>query len=1270
MTQLAIFGAETPGTPATLRDQRTTNMERLQTKRLVTRTEIERLSEEIKAAVSIEDFQPHHEERLAEITDELDALARELKEQDELIEVHVKDENLAEEYRTVRETQSVITRMRTRIRRLESKTTSSIESGIAESAEGSNTPTQSRAGQLKLPKLELQRYDGEKLNWLPFWEQFRQAIHDNIKLSGVEKFLYLRTVLTGKAAAAISGIQATEHSYAYAVELLKERFGKKDVLVQEHLTQLLNLPKVKALSDVGALRRLHDHVNRNIASLRTLGIDSDSYGAMLCAALFCVLPADWAVDFYKSQSASNEAPESATLEAVLRSIRIELDSRERVYDGSTRDQPQPLKIHSDRDRSSDNPRGKGSAASLAVGAKPSNDRCPLCCSELHEAPQCNSEIPIEEKKRRLRSEGRCYRCAKRGHTSRECRNRFLHCAKCGRRHITPLCDPSPPSIHEATATELHSLASLNVINKNAVMLQTAQVWVDGRDRKRLARCLFDGGSQRSFVTERLSRELRLEVIGEEEVIIYSFGGTVGGTTRKRRLVRLWLRSQYSRKEHCLEALEIENICSDQLVLPDNVVDLAGVGELELADVTLSPFLNSARSIEILVGADHYWNMVSGEVRKIQGSLVALKTDFGWTLQGPVPQVASVLSCSTVAVLEIGVAKPTLSLSNELRAFWELESLGISVNDSPRGKEEEQVREDFTSSLALVMGRYEAKLPWKPINRLLENNEDVALQRLDKLVRRLRGNAERLTQYDSAIRSYLKEGFAEKVPEGEIDTTSKRVYYLPHRAVFRPDSSTTKIRIVFDASAKAPGCLSLNDALSTGPNLNPDLLQLIINFRRHAIAFTADIEKAFLQILIKQEDRDALRFLWYARSPTEEPTSAETEAWRMTRVPFGATSSPFMLAATIKHHLSNVSEDLSETARVLDDCLYVDDLIAGTATLETATNFYIETQQILSSAGMKMRKWSSNSELLQQRFDEDGVGNLSCDTSTPRSGVTRVLGLKWNREKDELKYSLESTLELLTINRDTKRFVLQASARIFDPLGLLSPVTITAKMLFQELWALGLDWDTPLPPSVSLRWSDWIKALHHLEDISIPRRYAAYSGRTELHVFTDASPQAYGTVAYLRSDSDDQMTVTLVMAKTRVAPVKTLTLPRLELMGALLGARLCDYIKGVFKSDLSEVTLWTDSMIALHWIKGLTTQWKPFVANRVMEIQQRTEPSNWRHCPGAENPADLLTRGVPPDCLQKCGLWWKGPKWLAESPTCWPTTPTGTPGTGEIGRAHV
>lgn len=1232
-------------------------MERLQAKRTVSRAELLRLSEEVSALSTTEDLDPHLEDRIAEIRDELDALAKEIKQQDALIEPHVRDNAIAEEYGGVRKHQALITRTRTRLERLQRKNTTV---GGTDNASTTAASAANGAGHVKLPKLELQKFSGDKLGWQPFWEHFRLAVHENSTLSDTEKFLYLRAALTGKAAAAVSGIQGTEQNYEYAVKTLKERFGRQDVLVQEHLTQLLSLQHVKSLDDVSALRRLHDHVQRNIAGLTTLGVPPDSYSAMLCAALFRVLPTKWAVAYHKAHAADEDVIDSSTLNAVLSSLRLELESRERANAGSEQVPPKPSRGHQPRDKHSDYAKGKGSAASLKVGAHYVKSRCPLCDSERHEAAECNATIPMEEKKSKLRREGRCYRCAKKGHMTRECKNWSLRCAKCGRRHITPLCDPPAPPADEKTATELHSTTSLNNSTKNTVLLQTAQVWVDGPCQKRLARCLFDGGSQRSFVTEHVARELNLEVIGEEEVTIYPFGGLENVMKRKRRLIRVWLRSQYSRKEHCIEALEVEEICADRLVLPDNVAHLAGTEDLELADVTLAPARNDNWDIEVLIGADSYWSIVNGEVRNLQGSLVAVNTDFGWTLQGPIPQVASTVCCSTVVVLRVGAVDPAPGLSSELRAFWELESLGISSKECQVEDEGAQVRQDFTRSLNFVDGRYEASLPWKPLDRPLESNESVARQRLDKLVQRLRRN-KKLTQYDTVIRNYLEEGFAERVPETEVNDTSDRVYYMPHRAVFRPDSTTTKVRIVFDASAKAPGCLSLNDTLSTGPNLHPDLLQLILNFRRHAIAITADIEKAFLQVVIKEEDRNALRFLWYASPPERDSTSAQIEVWRMTRVPFGATSSPFMLAATIKHHLTRVSEGLTDTAKVLEECLYVDDLITGADTEERAASLYKEARLILDSAGMKLRKWSTNSDLLLQQFNRDGLGNPSRETSTTTTAVTRVLGLEWDRESDELKYSLGAVLELLTTNRNTKRFVLQASARIFDPLGLLGPVTITVKMLLQELWTLGLDWDSPLPPDVSVRWDRWIDALPHLREISIPRRYVLVGEATELHIFTDASPQAYGAVAYARSDDGDQTTVTLIMAKTRVAPIKTLTLPRLELMGTLLGARMCSYLKQAMSLSFSTVTLWTDSMIALHWVRGPAAQWKPFVANRVMEVQEKTEPSDWRHCPGIANPADLLTRGVAPDALKGCDKWWKGPMWLSQLPRTWPVTPSSIPG---------
>lgn len=1184
-------------------------MERLLTKRKVTRDELQRLSEELLAFPISEHGEPPDEDRLAEMAEEVEALARDLKQQDALIEPHVIDAGLAEEYETVRRSQSLVTRMRTRLRRMIERA-SPKESSVVDSDALSSSERPRNSGHLRLPKLELQKFNGNKLEWQPFWEQYKQAIHENNSLSSVEKFLYLRMSLTGKAAAVVSGLQATEDNYSSAVDMLKERFGRQDILVQEHLTQLLNLPQVKALNDVAALRRLHDHVQKNTAALKTLGVGSEGYGTMLCAALFRVMPEEWAVEYHKQKSASKGVLDSSTLGDILLSIRLELESREKACQRNSQAQTPPANQRDDKHPSSDyGRRGKGSAAALQVGAQYPSEKCAFCASKSHETPKCDAALSIEEKKKRLRREGRCYRCAKRGHTSQQCRNWSLRCAKCGRRHITPLCDPPAPPAIDKRDTEQQSAVSLHSGVRNAVLLQTARVWVDGRDRKRLARCLLDGGSQRSFVTEGLSRELKLEVVGEEEVTIYPFGGTQNVTKKKRRVVRVWLRSQYSRKEHSVDALEIEDICSDHLALPDNVVQTIGEVGLDLADVAVSPALRNSEKIDVLIGADYYWEIVSGEVRKLHGSLVAVKTDFGWTLQGPIPQPSSVVTSSAVAVLRTVVTQQNPNLSTELRAFWELESLGITETNCGRGGENEKVREDFISSLAFIDGRYEAGLPWKPLNRQLETNETVARQRLLKLTRRLGSNTDRLVQYDEALREYIDKGYAERVPESEVEVSSRPVYYMPHRAVYRPDSSTTKIRIVFDASAKAQGSLSLNDALSTGPNLNPDLLQLILNFRCHVIALTADIEKAFVQIGIKPDDRDALRFLWYANPPTDDAKDPDIVGWRMTRVPFGATCSPFMLAATIKHHLSTVAGDLCDTVRVLEGCLYVDDLITGADTLERATKFYQEAQHILSSAGMKLRKWSSNSEIMQQKFHRDGVGNPSSDTEASASPVTRVLGLEWNRSNDALKFCLGTTLELLTINRNTKRFILQVSARIFDPLGLLGPVTIIVKMLFQKLWTLGLDWDAPLPRDLSDSWSQWVEALHHLEEISIPRRYVCHAEGNELHIFTDASPQAYGAVAYLRSQRDGETTVTLVMAKSRVAPLKALSLPRLELLGVLLGARICDYLKRVLALSLSRLNLWTDSMIAFHWIRGSASRWKPFVANRVMEIQDKTAPSD-------------------------------------------------------------
>ncbi|XP_075559904.1 uncharacterized protein LOC142591463 [Dermacentor variabilis] len=350
--------------------------------------------------------------------------------------------------------------------------------------------------------------------------------------------------------------------------------------------------------------------------------------------------------------------------------------------------------------------------------------------------------------------------------------------------------------------------------------------------------------------------------------------------------------------------------------------------------------------------------------------------------------------------------------------------------------------------------------------------------------------------------------------------------MPHRAVLRPDSLSTKIRVVFDASSHDASCTSLNEALEPGPNLNPDLLKVLLNFRIHRIRLSADIERAFLQILVQPADCDALPFHCYGHLPTKEELEPPTEVWRKSRVLFGVTSSPFLLAAIVRHHLSTTG-DYPETRKTISESLYVDDLVTGVNTVEEATDFYRGALDVMNRASMTLRKWNSNSKKLQQLFDDEGTGCALGYVECPTTSVSQVLGLVWHKDRDHLAFCMD----FLDRNSNTKRFILQASACIYDPLGLISPVTVTTNLMFQTLWELGIEWDAPLPEEVKAAWTQRHTQLYHFTDLAVPRRYGSLpkGSWNEVHIFTDASPKAYGAVLYLHISAVKEAKVTLVLS---------------------------------------------------------------------------------------------------------------------------------------------
>nr|XP_022902869.1 uncharacterized protein LOC111415413 [Onthophagus taurus] len=473
--------------------------------------------------------------------------------------------------------------------------------------------------------------------------------------------------------------------------------------------------------------------------------------------------------------------------------------------------------------------------------------------------------------------------------------------------------------------------------------------------------------------------------------------------------------------------------------------------------------------------------------------------------------------------------------------------------------------------------------------------------------------------------------------------------MPHRAVYLDDKGTSKVRVVFDASVHAPGFESLNEQLHCGDNLIPDLLQMLLNFRIGAIGVTADIEKAFLQISINDNDRDVLRFLWYKDPVPENLTSAMEQSnittYRMKRVTFGIISSPFLLAATLRKHFEDQPEKLQNTASILSKSFYVDDLVTAASTLDEAQNLYSESMQILQAANMNLRKWRSNDATMMAVFQTN--------EKVTRQGERKVLGILWHTLHDELGVSVQSEEEDTV---PTKRKVLKTVAKIYDPLGLLGPCTVKSKILLQTLWKKKLNWDDVLDPEQSGEWSKWCKELNDLSELRVPRCIIQNKrDKVDLHIFADASPYAYGAVAYIRCLSNSECNY--VMSKNRVAPIdksgqRELTLPKLELTAALCAARLQNYIAKNMLINIQKTTLWSDSKTSLYWIRGKSKKWKPYVQNRVNEIHKLSD-SVWRYCPGKENPADLLTRGISAKTLIDSNLWLRGPKWLNDEEN-WPS----------------
>ena len=648
--------------------------------------------------------------------------------------------------------------------------------------------------------------------------------------------------------------------------------------------------------------------------------------------------------------------------------------------------------------------------------------------------------------------------------------------------------------------------------------------------------------------------------------------------------------------------------------------------------------------------------------------IAMNTSLGWILSGPGVGVRSKQPGQGLAVATylLKIDCLTTNEDQQLTKFWDFESIGI--------KDKETVPEAFEKNISFENGRYSVTLPFKENSPVLPDNYENTLHRLHSTVKHLKKDPKVFEECDSIIKDQLEKGIIEPV---DVTKPLKvgEVHYLPSQIVARQDALTTKIRIVFDASSKSNG-ICLNDTLHTGPSLTEQLYAVLMRFRAKKIGIIADVQKAFLAIGIDESQRDYLRFLWLANIADDNP---EIVIYRFCSVVFGLCCSPFIMNATLQHHVKQYEQVDPQFVKLMLNSFYCDDLSLSVNSLEEAVSVCLKAKERYSHGNFFLRKWNSNSEELMSVLHAESKSCeavQSCDVKdveredasfaklsfgkfdeieTPKE--QKVLGLNWNTESDILTLKFGQIVEVGKALEPTKRSVLKAAAKIFDPLGMISPMTLKAKLLFQELSLLKLDWDEELNSEHKRTWNKWLLDLEVANSIVIPRYLFAGTKKIvdncEIHGFADASSKALGACVYAVFSTEDGLSSTHITGKSRVAPLKQITIPRLELTAAEILAKLmANVVESLGESlTINAKYYWTDSLTTLYWL-STKKELKQFVDNRVNKIKNLSSPDMWKFTPGNDNPADIASRGSYLSTLEGNSKWWQGPGWLRLPKDSW------------------
>ncbi|XP_037931454.1 uncharacterized protein LOC119666243 [Teleopsis dalmanni] len=1059
----------------------------------------------------------------------------------------------------------------------------------------------------RLPELQLPTFSGDIKDWPHFISMFGTIVDESIELSNLEKLQHLRSCLKGSALDAIKSLEVSDANYAKSLLLLSKKFDNKRLIFQAHIKEIFGLRRVEPNAVVD-LRRLSDKMNSHLHALSTLGSKEQiADGLMVHLVSQRLDPASQAK--WEEKASIDAIPTWDQMADFLDKRCKTLEHVDYATKFSAHNKTKQINLH---------------PIARKVFIATNSKGCTFCESDDHFIYSCCQFTNLSPKLRltEARKLSLCLNCLKKGHQLKQCKSSF--CCICSRPHHTllhlndrindstfsssndvPLVNPTSNTKSKVQAYLVSTNASQQTQkypSSECVLLATAIILIRNRAGSYIpCRALLDSASQLHFITKSLANTLQLKTTKCATVI----SGITDRDFVDNSTTELSIKSRFGNYTSSITAVITSKITNQHPSTNVNTTDWNIPKNLQLAD----PAFYKSQRIDILIGAALFFDLLYiGQIRLAPQLPVLQKTLFGWVVSGG-NQHSSISSSLATFKKSSTPDDRYHSLDLQVRKFWELESCFDPVIKIT--KEHLDCQAHFQAHFSrLVTGEYSVRLPLKLDIQLLGDSYQQAARRFYNLERKLQRNTDLKTQYSAFIKEYLQLNHMSPLTDEEL--TSPK-YFLPHHCVIKESSSSTKLRVVFDGSAATSTGYSLNDILMSGPTIQPNLIDLLIRFRSFPIAVTADICKMYRGVRVTRPDNFLQCILW--RNDMQEPL----KVFKLDTVTYGTKPAAFLAVRAMQQLAVDESLNFPIGSKITLRDFYVDDLISGGNCIDDVQDIVRQTTALLNKGNFKLRKWCSNQlSALDDIPEDDREPLLNFDDG---SEFTKTLGLLWDPTNDKFLFTFAPHQDS---RRTTKRSVLSVIARLYDPLGLVGPLISKAKIFLQCLWKHTLDWDESLPNQLHTAWTDLYNRLHIIQRLEFPRCVSISHASLELHAFCDASLNAYGVCIYVVSKHGSSESANLLCSKSRVAPLKTLTVPKLELCAAALLAQLIHQISSLNIFN-AEIHCWSDSSIVLSWIRSEPSTFNVFVANRVSKIQHLTKGMTWHHVPTDLNPADILSK---------------------------------------------